>query len=157
MTLAARTRPGRRATRLSTWPDWPAPPQQLDLFILANLGHVEIFTGRPGAALHIARHALESASLTSRMTAMFKIREAHALAQLGDKSGTKRALESARSHLLDGVSAQDPPWSWWLDEPELVHHTGQAFASLGVHDRALRLLEPANEDCPPDRVSGCSG
>jgi hypothetical protein len=41
------------------------------------------------------------------MTAMFKIREARALAQLGDKSGTKRALESARSHLLDGVSAQD--------------------------------------------------
>lgn len=25
MTLAARTRPGRRATKLSTWPDWPAP------------------------------------------------------------------------------------------------------------------------------------
>jgi hypothetical protein len=88
------------------------------------------------------------------MTAMFKIREARALAQLGDKSGTKRTLESARSHLLDGVSAYDPPWSWWLDEPELVHHTGQAFASLGVHDRALRLLERANEDCPPDRVSG---
>ena len=37
---------------------------------------------------------------------------------------------------------------------ELVHHTGQAFASLGVHDRALRLLEQATEDCPPDRVSG---
>ncbi len=129
-------------------------PQQLDLFILANLAHVEIFTGRPGAALQIARHALDSGNLTSRMTAMFKIREARALAQLGDRAGTERALEAARSHLLDGVSAQDPRWSWWLDEPELVHHTGQAFASLGVHERALPLLERANEDCPPDRVSG---
>jgi hypothetical protein len=36
--------------------------------------------------------------MTSRITAMFKTREAPALAQLGDKSGTKRALESARSH-----------------------------------------------------------
>lgn len=129
-------------------------PQQLDLFILGNLAHVEIFTGRAGAALQIARHGLDSGSLTSRMTAMFKIREARALALLGDKAGTERALDSARSHLLDGVSAQDPPWSWWLDEPELIHHTGQAFASLGVHDRALPLLERANEDCPRDRVSG---
>src|SRR5207253_11440634 len=36
--------------------------------------------------------------MTSRITAMFKTREAPALAELGDKSGTKRSLESARSH-----------------------------------------------------------
>lgn len=129
-------------------------PQNLDLFTLGNLAHVEIFTRRPHAALQIARNALDGGSMTSRMTAMFKIREARALAQLGDRPGTERALESARAHLLDGVSPQDPPWSWWLDEPELVHHTGQAFASLGAHERALPLLERANEDCPSDRVSG---
>jgi hypothetical protein len=129
-------------------------PQRIDLFILGNLAHVEIFTGRPGAALQIARHALDGGNLSSGMAAMFEIRKARALAQLGDTSGTVRALESARSHLLDGVSAADPPWAWWLDEPELVHHTGQAFASLGVHNRALPLLEQANEDCPSNRVSG---
>lgn len=129
-------------------------PEQLDLFILGNLAHVEIFTGRPGAALQIARAALGTNSLSSRLTAMFKIREARALAQLGDRAGTVRALASARSTLLDGVSATDPQWSWWLDEPELTHHRGQALASLGVHNRALALLQQANEDCPPNRVSG---
>jgi hypothetical protein len=129
-------------------------PEQLDLFILGNRAHVEVFTDRPGAALQIARAALGTDNLSSRLTAMFRIREARALAQLGDRAGTESALASARSTLLDGVSASDPQWSWWLDEPELTHHCGQALASLGVHNRALALLQQANEDCPPNRVSG---
>ena len=129
-------------------------PQQMDLFILGNLAHVEIFTGQAGAALQIARTALDTGSLGSRLTAMFRIREARALAQLGDRAGAERALASAHSNLLDGVSDSDPPWSWWLDEPEFIHHSGQVFASLGVHNRALALLERANEECPPTRISG---
>jgi transcriptional regulator with XRE-family HTH domain/tetratricopeptide (TPR) repeat protein len=126
----------------------------MELFTLAMLAFVEIWAGRPGAALMISRTVLTDATLSSRVVAMFGIREGRALAMLGDRAGAFRVLDRSRSAMLDGVAGDEPDWAWWLDEAELLHHVGRAHASLGDHADALEILQRANALCPPARVSG---
>jgi transcriptional regulator with XRE-family HTH domain len=131
-----------------------AGDHDMELFTLGLLAFVEIWAGRPGVALMIARSALAGPALSSRQVAMFTIREARALAALGDGTGSFRSLERARSALQDGLRSEEPGWAWWLDEAELAHHVGRCHAALGDHVTALAHLQRANELCPPSRVSG---
>lgn len=132
-----------------------AGDRDMELFTLGLLAFVEIWDGRPGTALMIARSALGQ-ELTSRQVAMFAIREGRALAMLGDRNAL-RSMDLARSALQDGVAGDEPDWAWWLDEAELIHHVGRVHAALGEHREALELLHRANELCPPSRISGRYG
>lgn len=132
-----------------------AGDRDMELFTLGLLAFVEIWDGRPGTALMIARSALGQ-ELTSRQVAMFAIREGRALAALGDR-GALRSMDLARSALQDGVAGDEPDWAWWLDDAELIHHVGRVHAALGEHREALELLHQANELCPPSRISGLYG
>ena len=128
--------------------------RDMERFTLSMLAFVEIWAGRPGAALMIARSALADPTLTPRMVAMFGIREARALAMLGDRAGAFRALDLSRSAMEEGVNGTDPDWAWWLDEAELLHHVGRCHALLGEDREALDVLLRSNEMCPVGRVSG---
>lgn len=130
-----------------------AGDRDMELFTLGLLAFVELWDGRPGTALVIARSALAQ-PLTSRQVAMFALREGRALAALQDRPGATRAMERARSALLDGVGSEEPGWAWWLDEAELIHHEGRVLDELGEHRAALDLLRRANQSCPRSRISG---
>lgn len=131
-----------------------AGDRSMELFTLSMLAFVEIWASRPGAALMIARSALADATLSQRTVAMFGIREARALAMLGDRAGAFTALDRSRVAMQDGVAGDEPDWSWWLDDTELLHHVGRCHAALGEHRVALELLQEANTTCPTTRVSG---
>ncbi|WP_234334531.1 DNA-binding protein [Streptomyces sp. NRRL B-1347] len=100
-------------------------------------------TGRPRAALAAAARARGPRPLPPRVASLVLIREAHATALLGARSEPRALLAGARSLFLDGVSRHDPPWTWWLDEWELLGHRGWVLARLGHTDRALPALHRA--------------
>ncbi|MEU9039299.1 DNA-binding protein [Streptomyces sp. NPDC048352] len=111
--------------------------------VLLNHSMLATHTGRPRAALDAAARVAGPRPLPSRVAALVLIRQAHATALLG---GCRRPLElisRARSRFLDGVSARDPHWAWWIDEAELLGHEGWVQARLRRWDRAIPLLHRA--------------
>lgn len=128
-----------------------AGDRDMELYALEMLAFVEIWDGRPGAALMIARTAL-AGELTQPQVAMFAIREARALALLGDRNGCLAAMERSHAALLEGNAGVGR--SWWLDESVWLHHLGRCHAALGDHNAALEPLRRANEAVPTARVSG---
>jgi tetratricopeptide (TPR) repeat protein len=130
-----------------------AGDSSMEHLILVNISFQALFQGRPGEALQIARTELTSGPLSPRLQVIFRIREARALAQLGDESATRQSLEAAMSVFLDGPSRLDPKWAWWLDSSEIAAHRGHALRNLGDMAGALALMQQAVEECPPDRRS----
>jgi len=63
-----------------------AGDRSTELLVLNNISYLDCFTGRPAAALRIARSE----------PVVFGWSEARALAQLGDRAGCLRALDRAR-------------------------------------------------------------
>ncbi|MFF1379970.1 DNA-binding protein [Streptomyces sp. NPDC058308] len=111
--------------------------------VLLNHSMLQAHVGRPRAALETAARAAGARALPARVGALVLIRQAHAIAMLGAASASVRRLSRARSLFLDGVSASDPPWAWWIDETELLGHQGWVLARLRRWDRAIPLLRQA--------------
>ncbi len=130
-----------------------AGDRSTELFVLANLSYLDTSTKRPGAALQIARSLLCPGDLSNRLQAIFGIREARALAMLGDRAGSMRAIQRTRSRFYDGATASDPQWSWWITEAEVISHTGRCYMDLGEHATAIPLLQRAVEAVATGRVS----
>ena len=108
--------------------------------------------GRPVEALHIARSVLEgSYSLSPRLRALFLTRKARALA--GDE-GSLRVFPQIRDLFLDGVSDDDPAWTWWVDEHELAWHEAMALRDLGRASEARALFEQSMTGTPPTEIRG---
>lgn len=99
-----------------------AGDHSMELLILQNMSMHAGHLGRPVEALRIARMALETNTLSSRLQALFRIREARALALAGDQSTAERTFRQARSLYLDGVRDDDPAWAWWINDRELAWH-----------------------------------
>ena len=99
-----------------------AGDRSIELLTLQNMAMHAGAVGRPAEALRIARMVLETSRLSPRLEALFRIREARALAQAGDDSAAKSSLRRARSLYLDGTRDGDPAWAWWIDDRELAWH-----------------------------------
>lgn len=125
--------------------------RSMEHLVLANVSLQALFQRRPGEALQIARAEQARGGLSPRLQVIFGIREARALAQLGDDGGTKAALARAVDAFGEGPGRLDPAWAWWVDGSEFALHRGLALADLGDQGGALRLLQQAVEDCPPRR------
>ncbi|GAA2079282.1 hypothetical protein GCM10009801_36740 [Streptomyces albiaxialis] len=113
---------------------------------LVLLNHSMLLThvDRPRAALEAAhRAAAGPRALPPRVASLVLLRRAHAVARLGGERDATALAARARTAFLDGVSARDPHWAWWIDEPELLGHLGWVHARLGHRDRALAPLRAA--------------
>lgn len=114
-----------------------AGDRSVELLTLQNASMHAAAIGRPQEALAIARSVLAgSGNLSSRLRAMFLIREARALAMTGDDSSL-RLLQLARSLFYEGTIGTDPAWAWWIDERELAWQEAMAFRDLGATGKAL--------------------
>jgi transcriptional regulator with XRE-family HTH domain len=125
-----------------------AGDREMELFELSHLAMLDTHLYRPREALRISVHALESGPLPDRVASVFEIRRGRALAQLGDASGGLAALGRARA-LAEG---DGPEWTWWVDEPELVLHEGQALGEAGDWAAAVPYMERAVEQVPASRA-----
>lgn len=110
-------------------------------FVLSNQALASVHIGRHREALRIADHP--GGSPPRRVQALFDVRAARALAELGARHDALRRFDRARNAFLDGPAPRDPGWAWWFDERELAGHHGLLHASLGNHDAAVRLLHQA--------------
>jgi transcriptional regulator with XRE-family HTH domain len=118
-----------------------AGDREMELFELSHLAMLDTHIYRPREALRISVHALESGPLPDRVASVFEIRRGRALAQLGDGPGGAAAIRRARA-LAEG---DGPEWTWWVDEPELTLHQGQALGEAGDWAAAVPYMERAAE------------
>ncbi|HEY4460303.1 MAG TPA: hypothetical protein VGN81_38695 [Pseudonocardiaceae bacterium] len=110
-------------------------------FILSNQALASVHIGLNREALRIAEDP--GGRPPRRVRALFDVRAARALAELGARDAALRRFDRARSAFFDGPAPRDPTWTWWFDERELAGHHGLLHASLGNHDAAIPLLHKA--------------
>jgi hypothetical protein len=129
-----------------------AGDKTVELLTLQNSSMHAGAQGHPREALQIARSVLEGDyRLTPRLKALFVTRKARAMAQGGDGSALT-LLPEIRSLFLDGVSAADPAWAWWIDERELAWHEAMMQRDLGLSGQAIDHFERSVAATPADET-----
>jgi tetratricopeptide (TPR) repeat protein len=131
----------REARRINAAALAIADDPSLRWFILSNQALASVHIGRHAEALRIADDP--GGRPPRRVRALFDVRAARALAELGAQDAALRRFDRARSAFLDGTAPRDPTWTWWFDERELAGHHGLLHAALGHHDAAIALLNQA--------------
>ncbi|WP_328314209.1 DNA-binding protein [Streptomyces sp. NBC_00442] len=111
--------------------------------VLLNHSMLHTHRGRPRAALDAVAEVAGPRPLPNLVATLVLIRRAHAIALLGGHREAGALIARARGRFLDGASRLDPPWSWWIDEPELTGHHGWVLARLHDWDHAIPLLYEA--------------
>ncbi|MEU9100576.1 DNA-binding protein [Streptomyces sp. NPDC048361] len=111
--------------------------------VLLNHGMLHTHRGRPVAALNSVAKVAGPRPLPNLVATLVLIRRAHAIALLGGHRDAGALMSRACSRFLDGASHLDPPWAWWIDQPELTGHHGWVLARLHDWDRAIPLLYEA--------------
>lgn len=119
-----------------------AGDRSIALLTWQNHAMHEAFVGRPAESLFMAQQVLEGmcGPLSPRLRSLYHIREARALAQLGDAATARDRFERATALYWEGVRDTDPPWLWWAQESELTWHQSTAAADCGEWPRAVELL-----------------
>ncbi len=129
-----------------------AGDHSMELLILQNMSMHAGALNRPVEALRIARMVLDSSNLSSRIEALFRIREARALAQLGDAGTARRTYGKARALYLDGVRDDDPAWAWWINDRELAWHEAIIHGDADNWRTAVDTFHGSIEMIPPQEV-----
>ncbi|MCA1188095.1 hypothetical protein LCD36_16820 [Saccharopolyspora sp. 6T] len=114
-------------------------------FILSNQALASTGSGRPREALRIAQRFGSDDRLPGRVRALFDVRAARALGELGATSDAERAFARARVTVDEGIDGRDPPWTWWVDEQVVSAHRGLMYATSGHPARALPHLAASAE------------
>lgn len=129
-----------------------AGDRSIELLTLQNMAMHAGDLGRPAEALRIARMVLETRALSPRLEALFRIREARALAQAGDDASAKHSFGRARSLYLDGTRDGDPAWAWWIDNRELAWHEAVIHSSCADWRAAVDTFAASVEFTPHREV-----
>jgi len=124
----------------------------MELFVLQNMSMQASHLGRARESLNIARLVLEGDPLSPRLQALFRIREARALARLKAEREARLQFSRARSLFLDGVREDDPAWAWWVDENELAWHEGMIELYLGKLHDCVEFFQSSADGIPSHRV-----
>ncbi|MCX5383828.1 DNA-binding protein [Streptomyces sp. NBC_00083] len=111
--------------------------------VLLNHSMLHTHRGRPRAALATVAKVAGPRPLPTLIATLVLVRRAHAIALLGGHREAGALVSRARCRFLDGASRLDPPWSWWIDQPELTGHHGWVLARLHDWDHAIPLLYEA--------------
>ena len=108
-----------------------------------------IHLGRATEALQIANQVIEDEAPSPRVSAVFHLRRARALALMGDRTRALDEHDRAASVLLGGTSSRnDPAWTWWVDASELAWHRAMSLTALGDRHAAVDLFRLAYETRP---------
>lgn len=119
----------------------------LELLALQNTSMHAAAMGRPAEALAVVEGVLRT-PLSPRLSALFLMRKARALAQLGDPSALS-LFPRIRSDFLEGSSDRDyPKWFWWIDERELAWHEAMALRDLGQRSKGIECFARSVEATP---------
>ncbi|WUI04125.1 hypothetical protein OHR68_20780 [Spirillospora sp. NBC_00431] len=128
--------------------------RSMALFVTHNMALQATYLRWPERTLRLVEPVLDRGVLTPRLEAMFRLRDARAMAQLGARRQAMRAFDRALSSLYDGPSDRDPAWAWWISERGFRHASGAMHCSLGEWSLAIDLIHQAVEAVPPaDRRS----
>ncbi|MDT3397522.1 XRE family transcriptional regulator [Streptomyces sp. B1866] len=117
--------------------------RSIELLILQNIAMQSGYLRRPREELAIARSVLEESSLSPRIEAIFRTREARGLFALGHESEGNRKFDHARSLLQEGEKDGDPFWAWWIVPEEIDGHQGISLWRVGRWKDSIPLLERA--------------
>ena len=129
-----------------------AGDRSIELLTLQNIAMHAGDLGRPAEALRIVRMVLETRELSARLEALFRIREARALAHAGDETSAKCSFRRARSLYLDGARDDDPAWAWWIDDRELSWHEAVIHSDCADWSAAVDTFAASVEFTPHREV-----
>ncbi|MGH4020572.1 MAG: hypothetical protein ACRDT0_15325 [Pseudonocardiaceae bacterium] len=124
----------------------------MELLIFQNMSMQAGHLGRPVEALRIARMVLATNTLSPRLEALFRTREARALARAGDEATAEHTYDKARALYLDGVRDDDPAWAWWINDQELAWHEAMIQADSGNWHSAADTFRASIELTPGREV-----
>ncbi|MFC7613758.1 hypothetical protein ACFQV2_09415 [Actinokineospora soli] len=147
---AARHTEARWVNRASLRLSGAAGDRAIALLTAQNTALHEAYLGRPLTALRIARRVL-AGRLSPRLSALFRLREARALALAGDSAAVRRFARVRALH-SDGARDSDPAWAWWVDEPELAWHEALVRGHCGDWSAAVDGFHGALELVPETQV-----
>lgn len=99
------------------------------------------WVGNHREALAITQGVLERGRLAPRVEAIFRVREAKAMAGVGRTTEAVRALSAARSLLDDGTRDDDPYWAWWVTPGEVEGHLGHVLQEAGRTAKAIDVFQ----------------
>lgn len=99
--------------------------------------------GQPREAAILAETAISGyPGASERVSAILQLRAAEAHAVAGSAVDTRRAIDTAFTH-LDSPAAGAPEWSYWLDETHAHGQAGYCYLRLGEHTAARRHFRAA--------------
>lgn len=125
--------------------------RSIELLTTQNMSMHAGALGRPDEALALVQPVLDGSRLSARVRALFMVRAARARAQLGDESALGM-FDQVRSLFLDGLTASDAPFFWWVDERELDWHEAMAASDLGRGNRGVDFFERSVDAIPDGEV-----
>lgn len=125
-----------------------AGDRSMERFLLSHLAMQAVYVGRPAEALGIAERVLAEEPASKRVRAMFLLRRARALGALGATTEGLADLHRARADLADGPRADDPAWTWWLQDAEFAVHEARLRAAGGDRRGAADWSRRAVEALP---------
>lgn len=131
-----------------------AGDRTVELLELANLAMQSVHLRRGQEALRTADDVLTRGGLSPRVTGLFHMRRARALAVLGARGDALAAYDRAQQVVRGQASPRDPAWAWWIDDNELTWHAAMLHTDLGDHHYAADLFTRAATDYPPFRRRG---
>ncbi|SNQ49963.1 hypothetical protein FRACA_3970003 [Frankia canadensis] len=109
----------------------------MEMLVTQNISMHAVESGNPVEGLTLAR-SMQGHTLSPRLETMFTMREARALAALGDEQAGK-LFTHALSLLQDGTRSSDPPWAWWIDDDELRIQGARLHSDLCQWQDSIRL------------------
>ncbi|MFJ7416274.1 multiprotein-bridging factor 1 family protein [Streptomyces sp. NPDC098077] len=119
--------------------------------LLSDLAYQASWRSRPSTAADLLRRALSRARHPVAQS-LLQLRLARALAVLGNRQGTLRALAAADKLLSLPASDPAPSFCSWHSTADLAVDTGQALLDLGDTRRAHQLIREGQAELPPSRI-----
>ncbi|AXI80343.1 hypothetical protein [Peterkaempfera bronchialis] len=105
-------------------------------------------TDRPRDAVKMldAAHSRTRAVATPRMQAMLHARQARAFSKTGgDRAACIRAINAAFDAYAQGPHDDDPAFTYWVSEAELLSIAGSSALSQGDHRQAISYFRRATD------------
>lgn len=136
-----------------------AGERELGASVLSALSHQANLVGDLPIARDLARAARHAAQNSSSQTlnAQFASMEARALATIGARKESQRALAEAHELFAARDSAEDPPWITYFDEAELAAEAAHCQLALRDFAGAAASLEKFAPDADYARSNAFAG
>lgn len=128
-----------------------AGDRSMEMFVTQNMSMHAVETGNPAEGLTLVRAMLDR-DLSPRLGALFRMREARALAALGDFEARK-IFAYASSLYQDGVRDNDPRWSWWVDDAQMLVQEACVYSDLAEWEKSI-LAYRAHHDLASQKNAG---